>query len=107
MHENIKKFIRDEDALKLLRKNRYIIRIEDENSFSIQDSATGNFDEYSINSLYFMIYEMTHAFIRDAIISHLWDENPDAEEYLAVEIADDIIAKKEYEEFIEIISELL
>lgn len=107
MHENIKKFIRDEDAIELLRQNRYIIRVEDENSFTIQDSATGNFDEYRISSLYFMIYEITHAIIKDAIISHLWDENPEAEEYLAVEIADDIIAKKEYEEFIEIISKLL
>ena len=107
MHENIKKFIRDEDAFRLLRINDYIIRIEDENSFSIQDTFTGCFDEYNINSLYFMIYQLTYEIIKEAIVEHFWDIDPENKEYSPVETAIDIIANKEYEEFIEFISKIL
>lgn len=107
MYENIKKFIREEDAFRLLRVNDYIIRVEDEDSFTIQDTFTGAFDEYSINSLYFMIYQLTYEIIKEAIVEHFWDIDPENEKYSPTEKAMDIIANKEYEGFIEFISKIL
>lgn len=107
MYENIKKFIRDEYVFGLLRENDYVIRIEDENSFTIQDRVTGSFDEYNINSLHFMIYQLTYEIIAEAIREYFWDIDPENKKYNPVEIAIDIIANKEYEEFIEFISEIL
>lgn len=107
MYENIKKFIREEDAFRLLRMNDYILRVEDEDSFSIQDTFTGAFDEYNINSLYFMIYQLIYEIIKEAIVEHFWDIDPENKEYSPVETAMDIIANKEYEEFMEFISKIL
>lgn len=107
MYKNIKKFMKEEDALRLLRANNYIIRIENEDSFTIQNTFIGYADEYSIDRLYFIIYQLTCEIIKETIIEYLWDIDSEDRECSIVEMTIDIIDNKEYGEFLEFISKIL
>lgn len=107
MYKNIKKFIQKEDALGLLRANGYIIRIENEDSFTLQNTFIGYCDEYDIDRLYFIIYQLTCEIIKEAIIEYLWNIDSEDRECSIVEMTMDIIANREYGEFLEFISEIL